>query len=209
MYHIYMRMIRSKILILLLPMLVLVNKCFPQQVIAHAFMINKKASPKSDTIYYDFNHSLTWDDFKGKPVDNSPAGAVTASGFAFDAQITFDGKNIYLNLGVYTFFTKDDSWKKLQVNSAYHLMHEQHHFDITRISAEKFENELTRAHFTKDNYNALLTSIFDKVYDENMKIQDAYDNETQHSLDVSKQNEWNNKIAAQILSLKENLVRKK
>ena len=88
-------------------------------------------------------------------------------------------------------------------------MHEQHHFDITRISAEKFENELTRVHFTKDNYNALLTSIFDKVYDENMKIQDAYDNETQHSLDVSRQNEWNNKIAAQILSLKESLVSKK
>jgi hypothetical protein len=201
-----MKLSRLKFFLLAFMLLALANQCFSQQVIAHAFMENKKAHLNSDTIYYDFNRNLTWDDFKGKPVLNSPAGAVTASGFAFDAQIKSDGRNIYLNLGVYTFFTKDDSWKKPGINSAYHLMHEQHHFDITRISAEKFLNELTKAHFTKDNYNALLNSLFDKVYTENTKEQDAYDDETQHSLDVNKQNEWNIKIAARIQALKGNLV---
>lgn len=99
-------------------------QCFSQKVIVHAFMENKKTSPESDTIFYNFNHKLKWADFKGKPEENYFAGAVTASGFAFDSQMDFYGRNIYLNIGVYTFFSKNDSWKKPQINSDYHLLHE-------------------------------------------------------------------------------------
>lgn len=174
--------------------------------IVHAFMENRKNSTANDTIYYDFNRNLMWSDFKGKPLVDYFAGAVTASGFAFDSQMDFDGTNIYLNIGVYTFFTKNDSWEKPQINSAYHLLHEQHHFDITRIGSEKFINELQKAHFTKDNYTKLLTSIFDKVYKENMDIQHLYDEETNHNINVEKQLEWNNKIAAEVQKLKQSLV---
>ena len=132
--------------------------------IVYVFMENRKTSTGSDTIYYDFNRSLKWSDFKGKSDQNYFAGAVTASGFAFDSQMDFDGTNISLNIGVYTFFAKNDSWKKPQINSDYHLLHEQHHFDITRIGSEEFINELKKAHFTRDNYTTLLTSIFNKVY---------------------------------------------
>ena len=156
------------------------------------------ATPESDTIFYNFNHKLKWADFKGKPEENYFAGAVTASGFAFDSQMDFDGRNMYLNFGVYTFFSKNDSWKKPQINSDYHLLHEQHHFDITRIGSQNFIAEIAKAHFTKQNYNTLLTSIFDKVYKENTEMQHRYDKETRHSLDVKKQLEWNNKIAAEV-----------
>jgi len=165
-------------------------------------MENRKASTKSDTIYYDFNRNLTWSDFKGRPVEDYFAGAVTASGFAFDSQMDFDGTNIYLNIGVYTFFTKNDSWEKPQINSGYHLLHEQHHFDITMIGSETFINEIRKAHFTKDNYTKLLTSIFDKVYKENLDIQHLYDAQTNHSINVEKQLEWNKKIADEIQKLK-------
>ena len=85
-------------------------------------------------------------------------------------------------------------------------MHEQHHFDITRLGSQKLIAELAKAHFTKENYNTLLTSIFDKVYKENQSIQLQYDRETNHSLDVDKQLEWNDKIAAEIQKLKESVV---
>jgi len=199
-------MIRNKIFFLFLIAFAIAQQCFSQRVIVHAIMENKKAVPQSDTIYYDFNRNLKWNDFKGKPDENNFGGAVTASGFAFDSQMNFDGTNIYLNIGVYTFFTKNDSWKKPQINSDYHLLHEQHHFDITRICSGKFIAELGKAHFTKENYNALLTSIFDKVYKENIAVQQQYDRETRHSLDVNKQIEWNNKIAAEILKLKESVA---
>lgn len=182
------------------------QKCIAQRMIVHAFMENKKTSAKSDTVYYDFNRNLTWSDFKGKPNENNFAGAVTASGFAFDSQMNFDGTNIYLNIGVYTFFTKSDSWRKPEIKSEYHLLHEQHHFDITRIGAEKFIAEIQKASFTKRNYTTLLSSIFDNVYKENSDIQHLYDQETNHSINVEKQLQWNSKIAAEIEKIKQSVV---
>lgn len=201
-------MIRYKISLLLLIGFAITHQCFSQNVIVNAFMENKKVKPDNDTIYYDFSRNLNWQDFKGPPDNNHFGGAVTASGFAFDSQMNFDGKNIYLDIGVYTFFSKNDSWKKPQINSDYHLLHEQHHFDITRLGSQKLITELAKAHFTKENYTVLLTSIFDKVYNENQSIQLQYDRETNHSLDVDKQLEWNNKIAAEIQKLKESVVLK-
>jgi len=195
-------MIRYKISILLLFFHVLVGQSFSQNVIVNAFMVGKQTAHDNDTIYYDFNRNLTWSDFKGTPNSNYYGGAVTASGFAFNSQINFDGKNIYLDIGVYTFFSKNDSWKKPQINSNYHLLHEQHHFDITRLGSQKFIAEIEKAHFTKQNYSALLRSIFDKAYKENELMQKQYDRETNHSLNVDKQVDWNNKIAAEIQKLK-------
>jgi hypothetical protein len=199
-------MIRYKISFLLLTGFAVAHPCLSQNVIVNAFMENKKAKPDNDTIYYDFNRNLTWQDFKGTPDNNHLEGAVTASGFAFEAQTSFDGINMYFNIGVYTFFTKNDSWKKPQINSDYQLLHEQHHFDITRLGSQKLVEALAKAHFTKQNYNKLLTSIFDKAYQEMESIQSQYDKETNHSIDKDKQLEWNGKIAAEIQKLKENVV---
>ncbi len=181
---------------------------FSQKVVLHVFMENKTASAKSDTIYYNFTKGLDWNDFKGTPNNNYFAGAVTASGFAFDSQVNFDGRNIYVNVGIYSFFTKHDSWRKPNITSAYHLLHEQHHFDITRLGAQRFLEEVQKAHFTKDNYARLLSAIFDKAYDENAALQRRYDAETEHSINTQKQLEWNDKIAAEIQQLKQNIALK-
>ena len=90
------------------------------------------------------------------------------------------------------------------MNSAYHLEHEQHHFDITRLGAQKLVEEIKKAHFTKNNFQKLLNSIFNKVYDENIAWQHQYDKETKNSMDIAKQKEWNEKISAQIAGLKNN-----
>ena len=195
-------MIRYKISILLLFFHVVIQQSFSQNVIVNAFMVEKQTTHNNDTIYYDFNRNLTWSDFKGTPDNNYFGGAVTASGFAFNSQINFDGKNIYLDIGVYTFFSKDDSWKKPQINSNYHLLHEQHHYDISRLGSQKFITAIEKARFTKQNYSTLLRSIFDKAYRENELMQKQYDRETNHSLNTEKQLEWNNKIATEIQRLK-------
>ncbi len=194
-----------KIFVLLLFAFGFTFQSYSQKIIVKIFAEDRKASPLNDTIYYDFSQSLTWNDFKGKPDESFFGGAVTASGFAFDSKMNFDGTNIYLNIGVYTFFTKKDSWKKPDINSAYHLLHEQHHFDITKIGSEKFIAELKKANFTKENYNRLVTSIFNKVYKENEDLQEQYDKETMHSMNVEKQQEWNNKIDTEIRAISNQL----
>ena len=171
---------------------------FSQKVLVNVFMENRVAKPTNDTIYHDINKRLTWKDFKGQPDTKHFGSAVTASGYAFDADIKMEGKIIYLNIGVYVFFTKSQSWKKPGINSDYHLLHEQVHFDITRLGAESFIKQLVNSKFTKNNYNQVLDSVFDKSYNENIALQEKYDRETQHSINPQVQLKWNDKIAEEI-----------
>lgn len=187
-----------KKLSLFLSFIIIGCSSYSQKVLVNVFMEDRVAKPANDTIYHDVKKRLTWGDFKGVPDTKHFGGAVTASGYAFDADIKMEGKIIYLNIGVYVFFTKSQSWKKSSINSDYHLLHEQVHFDITRLGAENFIKELVNSKFTKDNYNQLLDSVFDKSYAENIALQDQYDRETQHSINRQVQLKWNDKIAAEI-----------
>lgn len=175
---------------------------FSQKIVVNAYMQNKVASAKSDTIYFDAKKRLNWTDFKGVPEPTHFGGAVTASGFAFNSQSEYDGETITIDIGIYTFFIKSRSWKKPNINSAFHLMHEQHHLDITRLGAENFMNEIKKANFTKANYQHLISTIFDKVYKGNDGLQNKYDLETRHSLDVKKQEEWNQWVIDQMTKIK-------
>lgn len=178
-------------------------KVLCQKVMVNVFTENKTSNPTGDTIYYDFNTRLSWQDFRGEVPSGAPWGAMTASGFSFNSSMVEEENEIEIYVGVYTFFTKHDSWKKPAVNSGYHLEHEQHHFDITRLYAQKMVQEIKKAHFTIGNYRKLLYSIFDKVYNESIATQHEYDNQTKNSLDIEKQEEWNKKITAEIKKLKE------
>jgi len=187
--------------------LLLSSAVFCQKITVNVFIENKINKAHNDTVYYDFNRRLTWQDFQGKVPADAKWGAMTASGFSFNSEMEDDGNNhLIISIGVYTFFTKHDSWKKPDINSAYHLEHEQHHFDITRLFAQKFADEIKNAHFTKSNYRKLLYSIFDKVYEESVAYQHLYDNETKNSIAVQKQKEWNEKISAEVNKLKSNSI---
>jgi hypothetical protein len=155
----------------------------------------------SDTIYYDFNQKLNWKDFQGTPGTQPYIGAITASGFAFHSSMDYSNNILKIRIGIYSFFTKHDSWKKKDINSDYHLEHEQHHFDITRLGAQQFLEEIQKADFNLKNYRQLMNSIFTKVYDENIEMQQKYDRETKNSMDVQKQLEWNKKITEKIKAL--------
>ena len=191
-----------RLLLSLLLLSTVSTSAFAQKVVINAYIQNKVASAKSDTIYYDFKKQLGWSDFKGVPKPNHFGGAVTASGFAFNSQSEYDGETITIDVGIYSFFIPSRSWKKPNINSAFHLLHEQHHFDITRLGAEKFVNELKKAKLTKANYQQLISTIFDRVYKENDELQSKYDLETRHSLDIKKEGEWNLWITDQLSKIK-------
>lgn len=195
-------MIRYKIFVLLV-ISFFSFQGFSQKVTVHVFMENKTAPETSDTIYYNFDRKLTWKDFQGKPQPGVPWGAMTESGYSFNSSMNMDGDKIDITVGVFTFFIKHDSWKKPDINSDYHLEHEQHHFDITRLHAQKLLEEIEKANFTGSNFKQLLNSIFDKVYDENIAMQHQYDLETKNSMDVQGQTKWNQKISDEIEKLKD------
>lgn len=152
---------------------------------------NRKSYEAGDTIYYNGDRSLTWADFRGTPDLNSDAAAVTASGFAYNASVRSNSKIFRLNIFIYTFFNKRNSWKKNNIKSDYHLRHEQVHFDITRIAAENFKTMLNDVTFTPGNYLELLRHVWSKAQDSWNMMQDAYDEETNHSIRKQDQRRWN------------------
>ncbi|MEO8960533.1 MAG: DUF922 domain-containing protein [Ginsengibacter sp.] len=182
-------------------------QAFPQKITINVFIDYKANKTGSDTIYYDVNRKLNWQDFQATPPVNAQWGAMTASGFSFNSSMTNDGNNMDIAIAVFTFFTQHDSWKRPDIHSDYHLEHEQRHFDITRLGSEKLVDELRKAKFTRQNYRKIMHSIFDKVYEENSAMQQEYDRETKHSMDTVKQNEWNGRIAMEIEKLKKTVAR--
>jgi hypothetical protein len=182
--------------------IIVCSNCFSQKVLVTIFMHDKVAKLSSDTIYHDVKKPLAWQDFKGVPDGKHFGGAVTASGYAFDADIKLENKIMYLTISVYVFFNKSQSWKKPSINSSYHLLHEQVHFDITRLGAENFIRQIVNSKFNKENYSQVLSSVFDKSYAENIAMQDQYDKETNHSISKPEQLKWNAKIAAELSKVK-------
>ena len=180
---------------------------FAQKINVSVVMENKTNKPNNDTIYYNPHTKLNWQDFQGASPADALWGAMTASGFSFNSSMSDDGNNIDITINVFSFFTKHDSWKRPDIHSDYHLEHEQRHFDITRLGAEKLVEELTKAKFTSQNYRKVLHSIFDKVYQENTALQQQYDLETKHSLDTAQQNEWNNRIEMEIQKIKRSVAK--
>lgn len=166
-----------------------------QTTTVHIHFLSKKNSPKGDTIFYDPAYKLKWDDFRGIPPENHFAGAVTASGFAYNADIQYNSREVVVNLYVYTYFNRNHSWKKPHITNSYHLEHEQKHFDITYIGTLRFIEELRKAAITPDNFSRIPSQIFEKVHDENAALQQQYDRETRHSINKEAQEAWNKKIA--------------
>lgn len=94
--------------------------------------------PAGETVYFTSSKGLNWNDFKGKPENNSPAVAMTASGFGYQADFKSTGNKAQLNIAIYCYFNKKNSWVRPGKTTEYILNHEQHHFDISFIAANIF-----------------------------------------------------------------------
>ena len=148
-------------------------------------------------IIYWGDRDLTWEDFKGRGPSNSPYVALTHS--AIDMGFGGEGSNVWFT--VQTSFDPKLSWKKKNVD-AFVLKHEQGHFDITEIYARVLRKQLMETKFKK--YETI-TSEVQKVFSANFKacnkLQDQYDDETDHSKIKSEQLRWDTRISTMLDSL--------
>ena len=77
----------------------------------------------------------------------------------------------------------------------YILKHEQGHFDLAEAHARELHKELLEYKFNSATVSKDLNKIYEKVMKEHVAAQDAYDQQTNHSLDSANQKIWNGKIA--------------
>jgi hypothetical protein len=157
-----------------------------------------KSGISGDTVYYDSERKLEWDDFKGKPVDSSPAAAITESGFGYKMSMQSINRKTNVVITVFCYFNKRHSWVKKDMDTEYALLHEQHHYDITYINACLFIQKLKEARFNPANYDYLVEKIHDESFKALEKMQDDYDGQTSNGRINRMQIVWNRKIDQQL-----------
>ena len=106
-----------------------------------------------------------------------------------------------MDITVFCYFNKANSWVKKGENTNYALLHEQHHFDITYINTCLFIQKLREARFTSANYASLINQIHDECFAALEKMQNDYDGQTKNGRITKEQSAWNKKIDKLLASI--------
>ena len=141
-----------------------------------------------ELIYWNSNYKLSWEDYKGKADPNSDAAASTATYLGIDYNLGREG----LTYKITCSFSKAKSWGRHKTGHI--LSHEQGHFDITEIFARKLNKKMKEYKFDRNSFKTDLRKIYQEAMNEKEKMQNDYDNETNHSINTEKQAEWLTKI---------------
>jgi hypothetical protein len=176
---------------LFLLILVSVSLLSAAQFTKNVYWTEQTSLTPSDVIYYNPVRQLTWKDFRGSPDVSSRASAVTASGFGYKADYQNVGSKTNINISVYCYFNKNNSWVKPGRTTEYILNHEQQHFDISFIAATVFVEKLRAATLTKANYNTILPTLYKECCSLMNRLQDDYDGQTKNGQLQEMQAKWN------------------
>lgn len=146
----------------------------------------------TDTLHWRIDRTLAWDDFQGVPDTASKGGAGTSSGFFYRSRRVNDTSLAFF---VDCIFFKKSSWVKANSRDIYGLNHEQKHFDISKIYAQKMKKILNTYKINPKTVSKDIGKFDETLQKEMNQLQDSYDKETNHSLNKMKQKEWDKKIA--------------
>lgn len=151
-----------------------------------------------DTVHYNPDRQLTWNDFRAEPRRGSHYAAEVFTSFAYEGKSSVKGGIITLNLTVKSYLLKNSSWARPDAKNVYALNHEQRHFDITKLIAERFKRKIHSDSLTLEDYNSIVQYQFIESFREMNQLQKQYDAETNHSLDQAAQERWNGRIDAEL-----------
>lgn len=151
-----------------------------------------------DTVYYLKSRSLNFDDFQAKPPSNTKFQAAIFPAFGYDMHREFKDGLIQIQIILKVYMIKSASWAFPMIKSNYSLNHEQRHFDLVKLIAERFKAKLLSANLDPDNYQGVINFEYLEFYREMNRLQEKYDQETNHGIDKVKQDEWNRKIDAEL-----------
>ncbi len=81
---------------------------------------------------------------------------------------------------------------------SYSLGHEQLHFDITYLVAQRFKQRIRRLPLTRDDYDSMIQYEYLEAFREMNQLQDEYDGETRNGTNTSAQQEWRTRISHEL-----------
>jgi len=149
------------------------------------FSFTKKGN--EDYIPWNIERKLSWEDFLAPSPANTSDAALTTTYVGFSFSKTRD----VISYKIECKFQKSRSWGRVKTD--YILKHEQGHFDIAEIFARKLNKEI-KEYLAKSNNHEGMNPIYSKLMQEKRDMQSLYDSESNHSINKTKQAEWNEKI---------------
>ncbi|MBK0380780.1 hypothetical protein [Mucilaginibacter segetis] len=149
---------------------------------------------EGDTIYYDANRPLKWTDFLEKPQYSTKHSAEIFASIGYDEEVKLIKGIIYVKLYLKVYAPKSANWVKSEARNGYGLNHEQRHFDIAKIVANHFKQNLAAQKLSVENYDGPINVAYFDALRELDKLQKQYDAETAHSINNYMQQQWNKKI---------------
>ncbi|TGD81620.1 hypothetical protein [Hymenobacter wooponensis] len=153
---------------------------------------------EADTVFHDPAHPLTWDDFTGQPRPRGQYAASVFPSFAYQGRPRVRNGVVELDILLSIFVVRSSSWVAPGQQTAVNLNHEQRHFDLVRIVAERFRRKATPDSLTVEDYNSILQLQYLKSFTEMNHVQDQYDAETHGGTDLAAQERWNRRIDADL-----------
>lgn len=147
---------------------------------------------KTDTVFYDPKRPLIWDDFNSSPTPLSRFNASIFTSFSIEGNAEIQGGELIQNVEFKVYMLPEQSWVRVQ--SDYAIRHEQLHFELVRIAVDRMIAKLKSMELEREFYDAKLHTEFLDALREVGKLQEAYDGDTRHGLDMGAQNTWDDWI---------------
>lgn len=142
-----------------------------------------------DTVFYRPERPLTWKDFTDRPRTGSTYNAVIFTSLAMEGKPFVKDGSIILPLTVKVYMLPGQSWVKNK--NDYSLNHEQRHFDVVRVVADRLKKNLQNLDVNPENYEAMVNDAYFEAYREMNRLQELYDGQTNHGIKKDIQEKWN------------------
>ena len=148
---------------------------------------------EGDSVYYSINRPLNWNDFQSQGY-NSRYDAEVFPVLGYNEHTKIDNGIICLKLEIKVCLPKSACWVRDGSRNDYALNHEQRHFDIVKIIAERFKRNILQENLPVSNFDGPINVAYLEALREMNKLQRQYDHETIHGSNQSAQQAWNEKI---------------
>ncbi|TVP50181.1 MAG: hypothetical protein EA341_08050 [Mongoliibacter sp.] len=147
-----------------------------------------------DTVFYDTRRPLVWSDFTDRPRLGSTYNAMIFTSLAMEGKPFVEDGSIIMPLTIKVYMLPGQSW--VRDRNSYSLNHEQRHFDVVRVVADRLIARLRTMDVNPENYEALVNDAYFDAYREMNKLQELYDRQTNHGRKKDIQERWNQLLDA-------------
>jgi hypothetical protein len=151
-----------------------------------------QAQSNDSKIIWEAGHLLTWENFKAIPLGKTLFHANSNTGISYSWGLKGTSQKMELTYKVETLFYPEQSWVVPTSKNEHLLKHEQLHFDISELHARKLRKILANLDSTKINKDSreYLNAFYEKIDEERGAMQNAFDAESNHSLNYEQEHKW-------------------